>query len=186
MSEDDALFGYRLQLLDDAARTSVSEACRTFGIHRSTYYRWKRMVERHGLEVLRPRERRRPKMPNQLPAILEERIVAFAIAHPGYGPRRVASELRREKWGGIVVSRNGLWRCLRRHGLNTRSKRLSSVAGYRAPTHRPGAGVRAAHRGLASRRARRLRLPLRRSPARDGGCRLQADRDRLLLLLGLG
>jgi transposase len=125
MSEDDVLFGYRLQLLDYASRTTVSEACRTFGVHRSTYYRWKRLVERHGLEVLRPRERRSPKMPNQLPAMVEERIVAFAIAHPGYGPRRVASELRREKWGGIVVSQNGVWRCLRRHGLNTRLKRLS-------------------------------------------------------------
>jgi transposase-like protein len=30
--------------------------CRTFGVHRSTYYRWKRLVDRHGLEVLRPRE----------------------------------------------------------------------------------------------------------------------------------
>jgi transposase len=58
MSEDDVLFGYRLRVLDHAARTSVSEACRVFGIHRSTYYVWKRRVERHGLEILRPRERR--------------------------------------------------------------------------------------------------------------------------------
>ena len=133
MSEDDVLFGYRLQLFDHAARTTVSEACRTFGVHRSTFYRWKRQVDRHGLEVLRPRERRRPKMPNQLSAMVEERIVAFAVAHPGLGPRRIASELRREKWGGIVVSANGVWRCLRRHGLNTRGRRLSLVAGYRAP-----------------------------------------------------
>lgn len=137
MSEDDVLFGYRLQLLDYAARTTVSEACRTFGVHRSTFYRWKRMVERHGLEVLRPRERRKPKMPNQLPAMVEERILAFAISHPGLGPRRISSELRREKWGGFVVSGNGVWRCLRRHGLNTRSKRLALVAGYRAPYEPP-------------------------------------------------
>jgi hypothetical protein len=32
-------------------------------------------------------------MPNALPAMLEERVLAFAIAHPGLGPRRVASEL---------------------------------------------------------------------------------------------
>ena len=70
--------------------------------------------------------------------MVEERIVAFAIADPGLGPRRVASELRREKWGGIVVSPNGVWRCLRRHGLNTRAKRLSLVAGYRARTSRRG------------------------------------------------
>lgn len=137
MSHDDVLFGYRLQLFDLAGRTSVSEACRTFGVHRSTYYRWKAQVDRHGLEVLRPRERRRPQMPNQLAAIMEERIVSFAIAHPGLGPRRIASELARDKWGGIVVSPNGVWRCLRRHGLNTRAKRLSLVAGYRAPYEPP-------------------------------------------------
>jgi hypothetical protein len=75
-------------------------------------------------------------MPNQLPAMVEERIVSFAIAHPGLGQRRIAGELRRAKWGGIVVSANGVWRVLRRHGLNTRAKRLSLVAGYRAPTSR--------------------------------------------------
>jgi transposase InsO family protein len=137
MSEDDVLFGYRLQLFDYAARRSVSEACRTFGVHRSSFYRWKRLVDRHGLGVLRPRERRRPKMPNALPAMVEERIVADAIAHPGQGRRRVASELRRTKWGGIVVSPNGVWRCLRRHGLNTGHRRLSLVAGYRAPYESP-------------------------------------------------
>jgi transposase InsO family protein len=137
VSQDDVLFGYRLQLFDYAARTSVSEACRVFGLHRSTYYRWRAQVERHGLEVLRPRERRRPRMPNQLPALVEERILAFAIAHPGLGPKRIASELGREKWGRIAVSHNGVWRVLRRHGLNTRAKRLSLVAGYRAPYQPP-------------------------------------------------
>jgi Helix-turn-helix domain len=62
VSEDDVLFGYRLRVLDYAARTSVAEACRVFGIHRSTFYVWKRRVERHGLEILRPRERRRPRI----------------------------------------------------------------------------------------------------------------------------
>lgn len=137
MSEDDVLFGYRLQLVDLAARVGVSTACRTFGVHRSTYYRWKRMIERHGLEILRPRERRAPRMPNQLSPLVEQRIVAFALGHPGLGPARIAAELRRERWGGLVVSHNGVWRCLRRHGLNTRSKRLSLVSGYAAPYEPP-------------------------------------------------
>jgi transposase InsO family protein len=137
MSEDDVLFGYRLQLFDYAARTTVTEACRVFGIHRSTYYDWKRRIERHGLEILRPRERRRPRMPNQLSPLVEERIVAFALGHPGLGPKRIAAELRKERWGGLLVSHNGVWRCLRRHGLNTRSKRLSLVAGYAAPYEPP-------------------------------------------------
>jgi transposase len=133
VTQDDLLFGYRLRLFERAARTSVSEACRTFGVHRSTYYRWRRQVERHGLEMLRPRERRRPKMPNALPKMVEERVLSFAIAHPGLGPRRVASELRREKWGAIVVSHVSVWRILRRHGLSTRTRRCALVAGYRAP-----------------------------------------------------
>jgi len=85
--KDDVLFGYRQALFAEAGRTSVAQACRRFGVHRSTYYAWKRQVDRHGLEMLRPRERRRPKMPNQLSKMVEERIVAFALGHPGLGPQ---------------------------------------------------------------------------------------------------
>lgn len=141
MTKDDVLFGYRQALFAEASRTSVAEACRRFGVHRSTYYAWKRQVDRHGLEMLRPRERRRPRMPNQLPKMVEERVLSFAIAHPGFGPKRVAGELARPKWGGIVVSPNGVWKVLCRHGLNTRIKRLALVAGYAAayePPRDPG------------------------------------------------
>src|SRR5215208_2606329 len=133
MTQDDVLLGYRLQLFDLAARTTVTHACRIFGVHRSTYYRWRAMVERSGLEMLRPRERRRPQMPNQLSEMVEQRIVAFCLGHPGLGPRRVATRLARPQWGGLVVSPNGVYKTLVRHGLNTRAKRLALVAGYRAP-----------------------------------------------------
>ena len=107
------------------------------GVHRLTYYAWKRQVDCHGLEMLRPRERRRPQMPNQLAKMIEERIVSFSIAHPGLGAKRVASELAREKWGAIIVSPNGVWKVLCRHGLNTRAKRLGLIAGY-GPMDHPG------------------------------------------------
>ena len=133
MTQDDVLFGYRLQLFALADERGVSEACRLMGVHRSTYYRWKPEVERAGLEMLRPRERRRPRMPNQLSALVEQKIVAFALGHPGLGPRRIAARLGRPEWGGLVVSANGVYKTLVRHGLNTRAKRLALVAGYRAP-----------------------------------------------------
>jgi transposase InsO family protein len=137
MTQDDVLFGYRLQLFALAAERGVSEACRVMGVHRSTYYRWKRQVDRSGLEMLRPRERRRPQMPNQLSVMVEQRIVAFALGHPGHGPRRIASRLARREWGGLVVSANGVYKTLVRHGLNTRAKRLALVAGHRAPFEPP-------------------------------------------------
>src|SRR3954454_19948772 len=137
MTQDDVLFGYRLQLFDLAGRKTVSHASRTFGVHRSTYYAWKRQGERFALEMLRPRERRRPQMPNQLSPPVEQRIVAFALGQPGLGPKRIAAQLRRPEWGGLEVSPNGVYKALLRHGLNTRAKRLALVAGYRAPYEPP-------------------------------------------------
>ena len=132
MSKDDVLFGYRLRLFALAGEIGVRPACRAMGVHHSTYYRWAEKVERWGLEALRPRERRRPRMPNQLGPHLEQRIVAFALGQPGFGPMRISAELAREKWGGLKISPNGVWRVLKRHGLNTRRKRLALVAGYAA------------------------------------------------------
>jgi transposase InsO family protein len=137
MTKDDVLFGYRLQLFALAQQRGVSEACRLMGVHRSTYYRWKREVDRAGLEMLRPRERRRPQMPNQLAPMIEEKIVAFALGHPGHGPRRIAAALGRPEWGGLGLSANGVYKTLVRHGLNTRAKRLALVAGHRAPFEPP-------------------------------------------------
>jgi transposase InsO family protein len=131
---DDVLFGFRLRLFSLANELgNVRAACRIFGIHPSTYYRWRGPVLRSGLEMLRPRERRPPRMPNQLSQITEERIVAFALGHPGLGPRRIAATLAQERWGALRVSPNGVWRALRRHGLSRRISRLSLVAGYAAP-----------------------------------------------------
>ena len=110
MTEDDVLFGFRLRCLTLAEELSnVSAACRAMGIERSTYYRWKRKVDRFGMEALRVRERRRPRMPNQIGPHLEQRILAFALARPGLGPRRISAELRRPKWGGIRIPEHGVW-----------------------------------------------------------------------------
>jgi transposase len=103
------------------------------GIHPSTYYRWKRQLDRHGPEILRPRERRTPRMANQTSVLVEQRVVAFALGHPGFGPARIAAELARPKWGAIQLSTNGVWRVLGRHGLSPRAKRYGLVAGYAAP-----------------------------------------------------
>jgi len=132
--DDDVLYRFRLRLFSLAEELhNVRAACRIFGVHPSTYYRWRPAVLASGLEMLRPRERRPPRMPNQLSQLTEQRILAFCLGHPGLGPRRVSASLAQERWGGIGVSANGVWRVLRRHGLNRRISRLSLVAGYAAP-----------------------------------------------------
>ena len=137
MTDDDVLFGYRLRLFTLAEELgNISEACRQMGVDRSTYYRWKPKLERYGLDGLRVRERRRPRMPNQISPHLEHKVLAFALGHPGYGPRRISAELLRPKWGGIRISEHGVWRVLGRFNLNTRSKRLSLIARHADPYER--------------------------------------------------
>jgi transposase InsO family protein len=137
VTEHDVLVGYRLRLFTLAQELgNVSAACRAMGVDRSTYYRLKRRVDRWGLEALNVRERRRPRMPNEIGPHLEQRIIAFALGHPGYGPRRISAELAREKWGGLRISEHGVWRVLVRVGLNTRSKRLALIARHRDPYER--------------------------------------------------
>jgi transposase InsO family protein len=137
VTEHDVLVGFRLRLFTLAEEPgNVSAACRAMGVDRSTYYRLKRRVDRWGLEALNVRERRRPRMPNQIGPHIEQRIIAFALGHPGYGPRRISAELAREKWGGLRISEHGVWRVLCRVGLNTRSKRLALIARHRDPYER--------------------------------------------------
>ena len=95
MVDDDVLYRFRLRLFSLAAELgNVREACRIFGVHHSTYYRWRGPVLRSGLEMLRPRERRPPRMPNQTSQLVEQRVVAFALGQPGLGPRRISATPR--------------------------------------------------------------------------------------------
>jgi transposase InsO family protein len=131
------LFGFRLRLFTLAEELgNVSEACRAMGVARSTYYAWKPKLERYGLDGLRVRERRKPRMPNQIGPHVEHRVLAFALGHPGLGPRRISAELARPKWGGIRISEHGVWRVLRRFNLSTRSKRLALIARHADPYER--------------------------------------------------
>src|ERR1700736_4514216 len=93
MGKDDRLFATRVALFARVGEVCVAEDCRQFQVHRSTYYRWKASVERHGLEMLRPRERRLPRMPNQTQPWLEDRIIGFALgpwATANRGPAGIA------------------------------------------------------------------------------------------------
>ena len=94
MTQDDVLFGYRLQLFDLAARTTCRtrvgrSGCTarpiTAGSTRSTGQGWRCCARASGGGRRCPTSCRRS---------IEERIVAFSLGHPGLGPRRVAASWR--------------------------------------------------------------------------------------------
>ena len=179
MTQDDVLFGYRLSCLISregsafrlpAGRSGFIARPTTPGSGRSTGTGWRCCARGsgggRGCRTSSPRSSRSGSSRSR-------------SRHPGLGPRRVASELARPRWGGIIVSAQ------RRLALSTPTRaqhaRQAAVAGRRLPRALRAAAraaARAAHRGRAARRAGRHRLLLRRTATRHRRRDLAADRDR--------
>ncbi len=90
---DEIIYHQRVRVLDHAGQTSITDACRTFGISRTTYYRWADRAARYGLGALMPKGRRSPAMPNATAPEVIEVVLAEAIARPTLGARRLLEHL---------------------------------------------------------------------------------------------
>jgi transposase InsO family protein len=119
------IYQRRVRVMEHAVKTSVSEACRVFGVSRTTYYRWKAASEAYGLDALMPKDRRPPAMPNQTPSWVVDELLAEAIVRPTLGARRYA-ELIGER--GFALSASGVQKILHRHGLGRRRQRVAALA----------------------------------------------------------
>jgi transposase-like protein len=85
------IYHRRVQVLDRAGQISVTEACRTFGVSRTTYDRWAGRAQRYGLAALLPKDRRPPVMPTATPPDQVEAVLAEAIARPTLGARQLVA-----------------------------------------------------------------------------------------------
>src|SRR3974390_3352099 len=102
VTPDQIIYQRRVRVMEHAKQTSVSEACRTFGVSRTTFYRWARRVEAGGVggvEALRPRGPRPPAMPNQTPAWVVDELLAEAVVRPTLGAHRYAHDLGQRGFG---------------------------------------------------------------------------------------
>jgi transposase InsO family protein len=116
----------KLNLLDLAAYLgNVSEACRTLGYSRDTFYRLKKRYEEHGLEGLKEISRCKPNVRNRCPEEIEQAIVELAIEFPAFGQTRAADKLFEVK--GYQMSPAGIRGVWHRHGLETKKKRLKAL-----------------------------------------------------------
>jgi transposase-like protein len=87
------IYHRRVQVLDRAGQTSVAEACRTFEISRTTYYRWAGRAQRYGLAAQLPKDRRPPVMATATPPDQVEVVLAEAVARPTLGARQLVCHL---------------------------------------------------------------------------------------------
>ena len=80
VTSDQIVYQQRVRALDHARATgNVSETCRTFGISRKTFYKWRNAAAKYGLAALRPKTKRPPAMPNATPTHVVEMMLTLAI-----------------------------------------------------------------------------------------------------------
>jgi transposase InsO family protein len=124
------IYRRRVRVLEHAAETgNVSLTCRTFGISRKTFYEWKRVAERYGLEALVPKARRVPQMPNATPTHVVNELLSLAVAEPTIGCRQYADRLSDR---GYQISKSTVQDLLVRHGLGRRAQRVARAAALAA------------------------------------------------------
>jgi transposase InsO family protein len=123
---DDVTYQRRVRVLELAQELgNVSAACRAVGVSRNSYYKWKQLADRYGLEALRPRSRRRPRQPNETPTWQVEIVLAEAVSRPSLGAGQLLPFLEDR---GVELSASGVQKVLNRHQLGRRRQRLSALA----------------------------------------------------------
>lgn len=120
----------KLGLLELAKQLgNVSQACKTMGYSRDTFYRYKELYESGGELALEEISRKKPIEKNRVPAHIENAVLKIAIDNPALGQHRVANELVQK---GIILSSGGVRSIWLRNGLETFKKRLKALEKHSA------------------------------------------------------
>jgi hypothetical protein len=89
MTTQQKLIKSKLNLLELGSYLgNVSEACRTLGYSRDTFYRLKKRYEEGGLDGLKEISRRKPNLRNRVPEEIEQAVVDLALDYPAFGQVR--------------------------------------------------------------------------------------------------
>ena len=129
VTPDQIIHARRAHVLEQAALTDVSAACKAAGVSRTSYYKWVAKAERYGLSALMPKDRRPPVMPNAMTAEEVSTILATAVAKATLGARQLVDHLAT---AGVHRSASGIQKVLRRHNLGTRRQRIAALASLTA------------------------------------------------------
>jgi len=111
-----------LNLADELG--NISKACKTMGVSRDTFYRYRDAVNDGGVDALIDQSRRVPNLKNRVDPGVEQAVLDYAVEEPAHGQARVSNELRKK---GIFVSPSGVRSIWLRHDLANFKQRLKAL-----------------------------------------------------------
>jgi transposase InsO family protein len=120
-----SVFGKKVVLDYASATGNVVEACREFGVPKSSFYRWRKVFVAEGVAGLR---RKRPigkRWPNQVSPEAVENVLELRREYH-LGPQRIAWYL--ERYHGIKISCSSVYRTLIRNGVGPLPKQVGRRA----------------------------------------------------------
>src|ERR671920_1459149 len=114
----------------------MAPLCQEFGISRKTGYKIFDRYQDCGIRGLTDRSRRPYRHANQLPLVVETRIVALKREFPSWGAPKIRERLRRKCPELVCPAISTVHAVLDRHGLVTRTRRRRGHV-RRPPRPRP-------------------------------------------------
>jgi len=116
MTNDRREIRRKLRILQHAEKVgSVSKTCRYFGIGRASFYRWRHVYQKRGEAGLVNARSVPHNHPNKTPPEVVEKVLHLRRKYH-LGPIRIMWYL--ERYHGIKLSDAGIYRILKRNGLN--------------------------------------------------------------------
>ena len=83
----------KLSLLKLAESQNISEACRSTGFSRDSYYRIKKQFEKGGIDALRPAKHAAAPSNGRIPSSVVQAVMEISLRDPTLGKDRVSKKI---------------------------------------------------------------------------------------------
>jgi len=101
--------------LIEGSELAISDALARYDVPRSTYYRWKRMLQSQGIQGLQDNKPHRARTWNQLLPWQVDKILEYATFYPELSCREIGLSITDNE--GFSVSESTVYRRLKERGL---------------------------------------------------------------------